>query len=185
VTPADEERHSFKVPLPTDISSKILKRGSRRVICSKQVLSFGYVQPANDHVRWDSRRGGDPHMSEWPSFYPDDCPPADAEDSQGVVFHLVSGDPMPPSDLKDTAFHRDAFPEEDDCLRVALSCYRREEELRQIRSSVPRLSDRKIARADLQPDYGKLLQTRAPSHHSLWIRNQYYADANEWFEVME
>lgn len=124
-------------------------------------------------------------MSEWPDFYPEDCPPEDAQDSRGIVFHLVSDDPMPQSDLYATAHHRGAFAGEDECIRVSLSCFRQEEDLRQTRSAVPRLSDRKIARVELDPAHGKLKQTRTPSHHSLWIRAEYYDEAHEWFEVVD
>lgn len=124
-------------------------------------------------------------MIEWPDFYPGDCPPADAEDADGIVFHLVTDNPMPQSDLFDTAYHREAFLENDECIRVSLSCHREEEDSRELREVVPRLSDRKIARAKLMPEYGKLKQTFTPSHHSLWIRDEHYDDAHEWFEVIE
>ena len=124
-------------------------------------------------------------MSEWPDLYPEGCPPEDAEETKGVVFHLVSDDPMPKSDLYDTAYHRKSFTNLEECKRVSLSCYRDEEDLKQTRDTVPRLSDRKIARAELAPEYGKIKQTFTPSHHSLWIRDEYYDDANEWFEVKE
>lgn len=124
-------------------------------------------------------------MSEWPDFYPADCPPADAEDTGGVVFHLVTDDPMPQSDLYNTAFHRDVFAKQDECLRVSLSCHREIEDSRELMAVVPRLSDRKVARAELEPEYGKIKQTFDPSHHSLWIREEYYSNAHQWFEVIE
>lgn len=124
-------------------------------------------------------------MGEWPDFYPDDCPPEGAEDTDGVVFHLATDDPMPQSDLYDTAYHRGAFIDRDQCKRVSLSCFRDEEDLRETKANVPRLSDRKIAKAELQPDYGKIRQTFTPSHHSLWIRDEHYDGAHEWFEVLQ
>jgi hypothetical protein len=124
-------------------------------------------------------------MGEWPEFYPDDCPPEDAEDTEGVVFHLVTDDPIPESDLYDTAYHRDAFASLDECKRVSLSSHREKQDLQETKSTVPRLSDRKIAKADLDPEFGKIKQTFDPSHHSLWIREEYYSNANEWFEVVE
>ena len=124
-------------------------------------------------------------MSEWPDFYPANCPPEDAAEASGDVFHLVTDKPMPQSDLYDTAYHRGAFSGQNECIRVSLSCHREEEDSRELRAAVPRLSDRKVARARLVPEYGKLKQTSTPSHHSLWIRDEHYEDAHEWFEVIE
>ena len=36
---------------------------------------------------------------EWPDFYPEDCPPGEAEPASGIVYHLVQHDPPQTEDF--------------------------------------------------------------------------------------
>jgi hypothetical protein len=116
-------------------------------------------------------------LSEWPLHFPVGCPdPADA-DISGVVYRIL--------DDGRSALERGAFPDKPSCQRAGLSCYRDEEDVRQMRANVPRLMRFKIGRAVLEPKHGKIRQTEGPGHHTLWLRAAVLALHHQLFVVLE
>lgn len=105
---------------------------------------------------------------DWPKHVPAHCPPPDAVPPSGFVYRLVETIPATAEDMK-SAYENGSFPRKDPCLRAALSCSCSPEYLEDLRRSVPRLKQRRVAVASLDHTHGVMKQTGAVGHHSLWL----------------
>lgn len=106
--------------------------------------------------------------NKFPSDWPDECPPQDAEDAAGIVFRLVKN--VPPQD-KDMKSHHESgkLPHAPACLRCGLSVFRELRDAAHQRHLMPRLG-KWIARATLQAEHGKTKLTKGqqPTHTTWW-----------------
>jgi hypothetical protein len=109
----------------------------------------------------------------WPIFYPENCPPSDAEDAEGIIFRLMQSIPPTENDLK---AHVQLHPDQDfgtkHCQACGLSVYRSFYDAVRLQNRIPAYRAMRIAKADLSPREGKLLHTPSrpgASHHTWWI----------------
>lgn len=111
----------------------------------------------------------------WPSFFPGRCPPADAKDSQGIVYRGITGNTPVEQDF--LSYEELNKPLGDPCERCGLSVYRSLAEFEHVLNRIsPKLRKKigcqHIARVTLDPALGKLKATPSNSsngHHTLWI----------------
>jgi hypothetical protein len=108
----------------------------------------------------------------FPTTWPQDCPPADAEPANGVVFRLVRNNPPAASDFLSYA-EEGKCPRRDPCLRCGLSVYRTLEDTvakhAELRERFPDIDfGQHVASATLSPEHGKTKQTFAPTHTTWW-----------------
>lgn len=97
----------------------------------------------------------------------------------GPVFRLVKGVPEDWQSHLQRDIQDD--PDVSDCHRAALSCSRTLEDIKELQSAIPWLRRRRIARADLEPKHGKILETGGAGHHSLWLKAQYHQNCGTLF----
>src|SRR5688572_27068002 len=108
----------------------------------------------------------------WKSHLPEDCPPEDAEIASGIVFRLIRSTPSSESDFLS---FRELNPTKTydlpECIVGGISVYRELSDLISMQNRVPSQRKKKIAKAQLQPNDGKLKNTPSfePSHHTWWI----------------
>jgi hypothetical protein len=121
---------------------------------------------------------------EWPTHIPDDCPPPEAEATEGNVYRLVRTDPPTAKDMtswKEMEIESGFGP----CVDSALSCSINLLHAQELRISVPRFKNRKIAVLAALPEHGRIKQTTPdPGHHSLWLRRKVLENAHELFQVL-
>jgi len=120
---------------------------------------------------------------EWPANYPPSCPPEDAAPTGGDVYRFVGNDPPKPDDMR--SWLELGLGKGRDCQRAALSCSLTREHLEEVRRAVPTRRSDRIARATLSVEHGKLAQTGALGHHSLWLRHRFHSSIHRLFEVVE
>jgi hypothetical protein len=122
---------------------------------------------------------------EWPTYYPEDCPPASAMDIEAVeLYRLV--DHNPPAD-GDFIPHKLKFPRKkyyNECKACGLSVFTKVEDIIKLRDEISALGNKLIAKGKLPPGMGKILHTPrwGNSHHTLWIPDN--AQIEKFFEVM-
>jgi hypothetical protein len=105
---------------------------------------------------------------QFPSDWPNDCPPSDAVDAAGEVFRIVRHEP--PNDA-DFASHDETgkLPKAPACLRCGLSVFREIRDAIHQRQLIPKLGSL-IAQATLQAEHGKTKPTKGtqPTHTTWW-----------------
>ena len=128
----------------------------------------------------------------WPDFYPEDCPPAEAEPASGTVYRLVKHDPARAEDFK-SAFEgnpRGAIKKETVNI-YGLSVHRdisdseRLERHERLKNRARKYKNRQIAEGNLNPALGMIQHTpsnKYKSHHTWWVP----VEAKPWtvFNVM-
>jgi hypothetical protein len=127
--------------------------------------------------------GSQASPSEWPAHFPACCPPVRAQDARGTVYLLVANDPPAPQDFL-SAKERGAFKSFEECRRSSLSCGITLDYIIELRDSVSRLGEHHVASATLTAADGKIEQTGAPGHHSLWLRLMALQNAPSVFKVL-
>lgn len=112
-------------------------------------------------------------VSEWPSFFPKDVPPADAVDAEGRAFRLVRGIPSAPGDFLST-FEENPGREHGDHFWMACgaSLHTKLEGSQKTRQRYKPLRERRIAVGVLNAEHGKMKPTPGfhPSHITVWFR---------------
>lgn len=106
---------------------------------------------------------------EWPEHFPQGCPPPDAMDAEGPFFRIVTSDPPTEGDFKT---HWELGREGPPCLRHGLSGFRTFDEVALFREVIPGFRKRRVARAELKPELGKLKNTptkNSKGHHTWWV----------------
>jgi hypothetical protein len=111
----------------------------------------------------------------WPSFFPSECPPTDAEDASVEVFRIVSSDPPAACDFKSFA-QTNPKKHGGKCKPSGLSVFTGLGDalkyLRRVQGEVQGDARRTlIARALLSPEAGKIQHTPSSlhnSHHTWW-----------------
>lgn len=104
----------------------------------------------------------------FPATWPNDCPPQDAVDANGVVFRIVNNDPPIADDLA-SHFETGKLPNAPPCLRCGLSVFREVRDAVHQKQLLPKLG-RWIAKGTLKSDHGKTKLTtgKQPTHTTWW-----------------
>ena len=112
----------------------------------------------------------------WPDFYPENCPPAEAEPASGTVYRLVQHHPAQVQDFK-TPFEEnpgrfDSKPTIKNCGLSVQKDPQDSERLRErLKNRARKFKNSQIAEGRLNPTLGMIKQTPSleQSHHSLWV----------------
>ncbi|MBE0508900.1 MAG: hypothetical protein IBX50_19625 [Marinospirillum sp.] len=108
-------------------------------------------------------------MAGFPDNWPQNCPPIEAEDADGVVYRVCSQNPPSQRDFQS---HEELGKRSsgDPCMRRGLSVFRDLAEARHLTVLFPKLGS-KVFRGDLSQEQGKVKHTPArqrPSHTTWW-----------------
>ena len=108
---------------------------------------------------------------EWPDFYPENCPPPEAEPASGTVYRLVRNDPPQAEDFLSTwEEFPGRFPEP--TIQISgVSVYRDPQDIERLKNRIRHLRNRKTAKGELNSTLGFIQPTkgRERSHHTWWI----------------
>ena len=122
-------------------------------------------------------------MTAFPTYFPEQCPPADVEPASGVVYRLVKNAPVTEEDFK-THHETSRCKKADPCMRMGLSVLRELKDAVHQRKVLPVLG-KYISKASLKSHHGltKLTGGQRPSHTTWWP----YVDVQraEPFELVE
>lgn len=115
----------------------------------------------------------------WPSDIPTDCPPADADHVQMVVYRFVKGSPPTQDDFtRPIDRPRKVLPaEEERCSLFALSVFADSEDIPVARRYIPGFKKRRIVQGTIEPGDGVVLNSPTEiggspsmnSHHDWWV----------------
>jgi hypothetical protein len=107
----------------------------------------------------------------WPSFFPPQCPPSEANDASAEVFRLVSSNPPSVIDFESWA-QRHPKKWMGNCKASGLSVFTAKLDALRLVRRVPGMSASGdlIASANLSAEAGKLMHTPriGNSHHTWW-----------------
>jgi hypothetical protein len=101
----------------------------------------------------------------FPDDWPEECPPADAEDANGEVFRIVRTVRLSADDFR--SYHEMGIRRGDPILRYGLSLFRLRSDAEHA-SRMFRNLGKVIAQATLLPEHGKTKQTGRASHITWW-----------------
>lgn len=119
---------------------------------------------------------------EWPQHFPACCPPTDASATQGEVYRFVANDPVDPKDM--VSYLEEGKAKGRDCQRAGLSTLVDLDHAREVQILLPTQRGKRIARAMLSVEHGKIKQTGQPGHYTLWVRAKYHAQAHTLFKIV-
>lgn len=116
---------------------------------------------------------------QWPGFYPENCPPAEAQPASGTVYRLVKHDPPQSEDFLSTW---EEFPGRFPVPTIRISgasVYTDSQDIDRLKKRIPQLNNRKTAKGELNPTLGLIQRTEAveKSHVTWWIP----IGAEPWF----
>lgn len=111
---------------------------------------------------------------QWPDYFPDDCPPQDAQPVTGEVYRLVKKDPP---ESRDFIPFREKKPSEDfgekECQACGLSVLKNIEDAVRMKSRARGMEKRLVAKGTLSPHLGRIKRTPSRrfgrSHHTWWV----------------
>ena len=114
---------------------------------------------------------------QWPDYFPDDCPPQDAQPATSEVYRLVKRNP-PESEafipLREKKPNKD-FGEKE-CQACGLSVLRNTEDALRMRRRAPGMKKRLVAKGTLSPCFGKIKNTPSSRygrlHHTWWVSTE-------------
>ena len=115
----------------------------------------------------------------WPDFYPENCPPAEAEPASGFVYRLVKHDPARAEDFK-SVFEENPkrFTHISMVKRCGLSVQKdlqdseQLEQLERLKKRSRIYKNRQIAKGSLNATLGMMQHTPSKtykSHHTWWV----------------
>lgn len=111
----------------------------------------------------------------WPDYYPDNCPPAEAEPASGIVYHLVQYNPPQVEDFV-TYYQEDPnFFQSNPhliCKGCGVSVYTDLKDIRRLKKRYKKFKNRQIAEGNLNPTLGVMKHTpsnRRKSHYTWWV----------------
>ena len=108
---------------------------------------------------------------QWPDYYPENCPPKEAEPASGTVYRLVRHNPPQAKDFLSTW---EEFPgrfPEPTIKNSGVSVYTDPQDIERLKKRIRQLKDRKTAEGELNPTLGLIQRTagKEKSHHTWWI----------------
>lgn len=105
-------------------------------------------------------------------YFPPNCPPADAQETNRRVYRFVRTNPPTSSDFKS---HKELFPTrnfgDEECKACGLSVYTNLDDARLAQRNIPGMAKRLLAQCDLEIQDGRIKATPAfsgESHHTWW-----------------
>lgn len=112
---------------------------------------------------------------QWPDFYPENCPPVEAEPASGTVYRLVKHNPPRAEDFLSTwEEFPGRFPEPN--IKISgVSVYTDPKDIprlfERLKNRIGHLRNRKTAKGELNPTLGVIQHTPSfeKSHHTWWI----------------
>ena len=108
---------------------------------------------------------------QWPNFYPENCPPEEAQPASGIVYRLVRHDPPQVDDfLSSWEEFPGRFPKPN--IRICgASIYTNPKDIERLKNRIRHLKNRKTAKGELNPTLGVIQHTPSieKSHHTWWI----------------
>jgi hypothetical protein len=111
-------------------------------------------------------------MTNWPDYFPEQCPPGKARNDNVQVFRLVSGTPLSAEDFHPTIIespHR-PFEPENLCAACGVSVFRNVQDVIKKRAKYKPLRSKKIASGRITESDGLVLETFAPTHMTWWLQ---------------
>lgn len=118
-------------------------------------------------------------MNNWFEELPEQCPPEDAKECNGVFFRIANGNPTTSADFFS---QRKLQPSKifkgegiDDCIVKSISLFSDKKEIEK-RMKLPKFRKAVIAEVKLEPKDGKIKKTFGVSHYSLWRTNDFWWD---------
>ncbi|RKU24562.1 hypothetical protein C6497_17215 [Candidatus Poribacteria bacterium] len=113
---------------------------------------------------------------QWPDFYPENCPPEEAEPASGTVYRLVRHDPPQAEDFR-TFFQEnpnffEGKPTDLICKGHGVSVYTDPEDIKQLKERSKKFKNRHIAKGELNSTLGVIQNTpsrQLKSHHTWWL----------------
>lgn len=113
---------------------------------------------------------------QWPDFYPENCPPTEAEPASGTVYRLVRRDPAQPKDFTALFIERPGLfqnkPTAVVCQSCGVSVCKDRQDIVKLQRSSAKMRKRQIAKGELNPTLGVIQHTPSrqyKSHHTWWI----------------
>lgn len=113
---------------------------------------------------------------QWPDFYPENCPPEEAQPASGIVYRLVQQDLAQPEDFiplyidKPENFENKSISEV--CRGCGVSVCKDRQDIARLQKSSGKMRKRQIAEGELNPTLGVIKYTpsrKYKSHHTWWI----------------
>lgn len=107
----------------------------------------------------------------WPDFFPDACPPVEADLATGTVLRLVANDPPSPDDFRPWCVENGRLAKTKPCESCSLSVYGLLEDVRRMQKRVPGQRPKAVAQGELNSEMGLTKPTphKKDSHLSWWI----------------
>lgn len=108
----------------------------------------------------------------WPNYYPENCPPDDAEKPSGLVFRFTYKAKSSRADFK--PYHREGKEWKNDCQTCqacGISVYTDLNEVLRVQKRTPAARNKFIARYEVNENDGLIKNTpgNSPNHHTWWI----------------
>ena len=121
----------------------------------------------------------------WPDFYPENCPPAEAEPASGTVYRLVKHDPARAEDFKSVFEENPRGAIKKKTVKIyGLSVHRDLSDSERLKKRSKKFKNRQIAKGSLNPTLGMIQHTPSieESHHTWWVP----VEAKPWtvFNIM-
>lgn len=108
----------------------------------------------------------------WPEFYPENCPPEDAEPASGTFYRLVEYNPPQAKDFKSVFEENpEQFTHIPMVKRCGLSVHTDPRDSNQLKKRVRKFRNRQIAEGRLNSTLGMIQHTPSAeeSHHTWWV----------------
>lgn len=107
----------------------------------------------------------------FPSFFPKDCPPDDAQSSADEFFRLVRADPPEENDFR-SHVELGINGRFDRCIGSGLSVFTELNDIYKLKRRVKAFEKRRVARGRAEPKDGLAVHTptkEEDSHHTWWL----------------
>lgn len=127
---------------------------------------------------------------DWPDYFPESCPPNDAEHAAGKYYRIVDEDPPDEEDflgnlrLQQLGLRRKRRWD-DECKAFGVSILADRDEILRLRQSLGPMRSKAIAYGDITGD-GVLKHTPSgeyKSHHTWWVPTS--SESHKYFRVVE
>jgi len=125
----------------------------------------------------------------WPDYFPDDCPPGDAQVADGEVYRLVSQNPPLNTDFRPRVIEQTNGEYSSNlCKACGLSVFRDLSDIEETRRYSGALKNKIVAKGTLIPEAGVLKTTPnarrgGKTHSTWWVPDEF--DPTHLFQVIE
>ena len=121
----------------------------------------------------------------FPAHFPNACPPTSAEDVRGEIYRFVRNDPPVAADFVSFYIEGKSYAPDNKCQACGLSVLRTEEDVKEACRVSPWFKKRKVAKARVSPEWGKIARTAGnniPNHCTWWVSDG--REPNTIFDVV-